>query len=265
MSKIQIAPEQRLTIVKHLAGGKPIDVVATIMKVDRGLIVDVGNLHGYPDLQKLSWAADVLADKLEEAEKATITERPDLEPELSKPAPPTPMRRAAASPAATSSAPVAGAPAVHARDDEIRVLLNTAKASDSKRIQNLANRIFDDVARLRDALTEQQHKAASKAAAKAAKDKTRAEIQRLEAQLREARAKLRGGTASPASTSRRMAPSSGSSGGVAGPSAKEIRTWAADAGVECSASGRIPADVRAAYDAAHATTNAGVTTLPQAS
>lgn len=45
-----------------------------------------------------------------------------------------------------------------------------------------------------------------------------------------------------------------------------IKPGARPAGVDCSASGRIPADVRAAYDAAHtSTSDAGVTTLPQAS
>lgn len=38
---------------------------------------------------------------------------------------------------------------------------------------------------------------------------------------------------------------------AAEPSASDVRAWARDHGYDVSARGRIPADVRAAYDAAH--------------
>ena len=52
---------------------------------------------------------------------------------------------------------------------------------------------------------------------------------------------------------RRAAKRSGSSGGAAagGPAAREVREWARQNGHEVPDRGRIPAEVREAYDAAH--------------
>ena len=50
-------------------------------------------------------------------------------------------------------------------------------------------------------------------------------------------------------TTKRSAASSGGSAG--GPAAKDVREWAREAGHEVPDRGRIPADVREAYDAAH--------------
>ncbi|VXC22194.1 histone-like nucleoid-structuring protein Lsr2 [Nocardioides sp. AX2bis] len=50
-------------------------------------------------------------------------------------------------------------------------------------------------------------------------------------------------------TTKRSASSTGSTAG--GPAAKDVREWAREAGHEVPDRGRIPADVREAYDAAH--------------
>jgi len=206
----------RLQVVKHLATGKTPDLVATITGLPRATIVDIGGVHGYPDKDKLAWAVDILAKKVDEesALPVRVPERP--------------------TPAPVASMPVKPA----AQTDEIRALLNTAKAHPSKRIQAAANRLLDDVAKLRRLIAEDEEKNSERRKAEAEKAAARAEVKKLEAQLVAAKAKLR----SPA------APKVPATGGV---SPKDIRRWAADNGVECTSVGIVPKAVREAYDAAH--------------
>lgn len=173
----EITAQQRLAVVKHLASGKPLDVVATIAHLDRSVVLDIGSSHGYPDTDKLGWAADVLAKKIDDEQKATIT--------------PAPERRTQ-TPVAATSTPAATGPPPLTKPDEIRVLLNTAKAHPSKRIQNAADRVFDSLDKVRALIREDEEKHAEKRKAAAAKAEARAEVERLEEQLREAKAKLRG-------------------------------------------------------------------------
>ena len=46
-------------------------------------------------------------------------------------------------------------------------------------------------------------------------------------------------------------PSGGGSSSSGGPNAKDVRAWAKENGYELSERGRVPAEVRQAYDAAH--------------
>lgn len=172
-----ITPEQRLTVVKHLASGKTPDMVATITGIDRATIVDIGSHHGYPDKDKLSWAVDILTKKLDQAAADAIPESATPQPRLVTQHGPTMPTLPAAKP------------------DEFRILINTAKGSDSKRIQNLANRILDDVAKLRSMLDAERDRVAARNAKAEAARKIREEIKALEANLAEAKAKLRGSKA----------------------------------------------------------------------
>lgn len=175
-----LTPEQKLTLVKHLAGGKTPDVVATIMHTSKDAVVDVARHHGYPDRDKLAWAADIMAKKIDDGE--ALSERPMATGE--------PMRPRGE---AVTSPPAATPPAQQplTRPDEIRILLNTAKGHPSKRIQNAANQIFDRLSALRGLIDEDEQRHAEKRAAAAAKAAARAEIERLERELAEAKAKLR--------------------------------------------------------------------------
>jgi hypothetical protein len=230
MTKTQdITSTQRITVLKHLASGKAIDVVAAITSLSREVVLDIGSHHGYPDKDKLSWAVDTLTAKLDEQATALPERRPE------------PTRPAAARPVpAVPSSPQAPA-AQLTKPDEIRVLLNTAKAHPSKRIQKTADKVFDDLDRLRGLIAEDEEKHAERRAAEAEKAAARAEVQRLEQQLRDAKAKLRGTTATTAT------PSTASNG----PAAADIRAWAAEHDVACPPVGRVPAAVREAYETAH--------------
>lgn len=223
-----ITQEQRLTVIKHLASGKAPDVVAAIASLDRSTIIDIGAHHGYPDTDKLKWAADVLQGKLD-ADRAPepAPARPDTTVHVV-------TRPAAAAPSERPAGPLT-------QPDEIRVLLNTAKAHPSKRIQKAADKVFDDIDRLRALIREDDEKHAARRKAEAQKAAARAEVERLEAQLAAAKAKLRGAT-----------PQATTAATAGGPTAAEIRLWAASAGIDCPTVGRVPAAVREQYEKAHA-------------
>lgn len=225
-------PQQQIAILKHLAGGKDIDTVAEILNLTHSQVIDFAGTHGYPNADKMLWAVDILAKKLVEAE----TTLPAGSPHASE------IRSASGGhrPIAIAPTPTTPDPAPVAKPDEIRILLNTAKAHPSKRIQAAADRVFDQLDRVRALIREDQEKHAAKRAEAAAKEKARAEVKRLEAELAAARAKLRGTTAA----------ATPSADGNDVP-AKVVREWAVNAGVECPATGKLPAAVRAAYDDAH--------------
>lgn len=185
MTTTTLTPAQRLTVVKHLANGRSLDTVATICKIPRETVLDIGSHHGYPSTAKLTWAVEILAKKIDE-QASTLPERaPDRAPQPQVARPPV---------AATQQ------PEALTRPDEIRILLNTAKAHPTKRIQNAANKVFDDLDKLRALIAEDQEKHAERRKAEQAKAAARAEVERLEAQLREAKAKLRGKVAAPKSS-----------------------------------------------------------------
>lgn len=177
MSTATITNEKRLTTLKHLASGKGLDVVATIVGLPKETVLDIGSRHGYPDTEKLAWAADIVEKKIHDG----ATDLP-----AGRPLPKT--TGAAAAPAA---APVPD-PSPLTKPDEIRILLNTAKGHPSKRIQAAADKVFDQLDRVRTLLREDEEKHAERRKADAAKAAARAEVERLEAQLAAAKAKLRG-------------------------------------------------------------------------
>lgn len=113
--------------------------------------------------------------------------------------------------------------------DTIAALLEDARQSSKKRTRSKAERVALMVDDLRTTLATEREQEARESEA-------RKEIERLERQLAAARAKLKGGQAAATAT--------------AGPAASEIRAWAAANGVACPAMGRVPADVREAFEAA---------------
>lgn len=220
---VTVTDEQRLTVVKHLASGKSPDVVATITRLDRADVVDVGSHHGYPDTAKLLWAAERMAAKADDGRRAEITEA--AAPRVLRPATTSPS-----SVTAPNARPV-GPP------DEIRSLINAAKQHPAKRVQAQANRVLDALGKLRDLVAEDEAKHAERRQAEAAKVAARAEITRLEKALADAKAKLRGNGKPTTITV---------SGDV---SAADLRAWAKGKGIDVPDVGRIPAAVREAYAA----------------
>lgn len=234
MTSTDLAPTKKVAILKHLAAGKSLDVVATIVHLKRDQVLDIASRHGYPDVDKIAWAVDVLEKKLADADALpdrTGEKRPDERPV--RLANTTPTRPApTTTPTASTAAP---------RPDGIQALIATAKSHDSKRIQNAADKVLDGLGRLRTLMHEDEEKHAARRAAAAEKAEARAEVERLQQQLAKARAKLRG-NAGPVGVGKASA---------AGPSAADVRAWAAENDVACPAVGRVPSAVREAYDDAH--------------
>lgn len=116
-------------------------------------------------------------------------------------------------------------------------LLGVGEKSEKARTRRLATKIREQVAELRGLVNTEaaEREAAEKAAAE--KERLRAEVEQLEAQLAEKKAQLSG--------KKKLAASRDRNG-----DAKQIREWAAAHSVDCPAFGRIPGDVREAYELA---------------
>lgn len=168
---------QRITVLKHLAGGKPIDVTATITGLTAETVLDLASHHGYPDRDKLAWAVDVLT------KKHADTVRCGIPAATARPGPPRP-------------APVAAVPTHPEKREQpssrLADLVDTALAHPSKRIRTAADRLLDQADKLRDLIREDDQKNAARRKIEAEKAAARAEVERLQEQLAAAKAKLRG-------------------------------------------------------------------------
>ena len=240
MTTTEIGPTQRLTVLKHLAAGKGLDVTAAMTRLSRDEVLDIGGDHGYPRADRLQHAVELLTAAIEKSDKDAAISTSPLSTGTTLPASSPPAR----------SEPAAPHPAEPlTRPDEIRVLLNTAKSSDAKRIQNLANRIFDDLDKLKALIADDQERHAAQRAAEHEKAAARAEVQHLQEQLAAAKAKLRPATTKGTKTRR---PSAAITDGTASAPASTIRAWAVEKGIDCPSRGVLPNAVRQAYALAHA-------------
>lgn len=176
--KETVTPQQRLTILKHLINGKSPDVVATIVGLSRERVFTLGRGHGFPDVDTMKRAAELVEKKIDDDATAAIPSRTER-----------PARSIITGPN-EQGGKLEVTPLT--KPDEIRVLLNTAKQHPAKRIQNQADKVFDALDRLRAMIREDDEKNAEKRKAEADKAAARAEVERLEQALAEARAKLRG-------------------------------------------------------------------------
>lgn len=110
-------------------------------------------------------------------------------------------------------------------NDTIAAVISKAQKSSRKRTRTKADKVSDLIAELRTTLaTEEQEDTTREAARK--------EVDRLERELRDAKARMKGGATDD------------------GPTPVEIRQWARAEGVDCPAKGRVPETVREAYLAA---------------
>lgn len=113
--------------------------------------------------------------------------------------------------------------------DPIAAMLDLAGKSKVAKTRKAADRARALIDTLRTTLTQEREDEQQAAAA-------RRDIERLERQLAEAKARLKGGRASVTVGS--------------GVSAAELRAWAKANGVECPAMGKVPGAVREAFEAA---------------
>lgn len=241
-----ITPAIKLTILKHLVNGRDKDFVAQAVGVSIDEVLDAASAHGYPDVDKMKWAVDILDKQTADA----IPERTDhsIRPGGAPKSMTAPTSRIDLSTARTPAAPTKtggaqGAPLSAA--DGLAQLIADGKASEKARTRRLAEKITSLVDELTDAVAkEATERAEREQAAREAAEKAK-RIAELEAEL----AQLKGKPASRPTSPMTSAPA----GQVP---ASQIRRWAAENGISCPAVGVIRKDVRDAYDAAHRSTAA---------
>lgn len=217
------ADADKLTILKLLAAGRDPDFVAAAVGMSREDVVLAATKHGYPDTQKLAWAADILQKQIDDAARAATPKTPV------RPVPARPLA-APAGPARTGPRPTT-VPDLGV--DSAAALISRGKKHDRASIRRLAERAEDLLSKLSTALDEDEEarrRAAERAAAAA---KLRSEIKRLEAELAEKKRLLASGAATETAAVRSAAQ-------AAGVAPKDVRAWALEHGIPCRPSGRIP-------------------------
>lgn len=63
----ELTEQQRLTVLKHLASGKSVEIVAMIIGLTHAEVFDFASNNGYPNLDKLTRAAADLEQRLHAA------------------------------------------------------------------------------------------------------------------------------------------------------------------------------------------------------
>ncbi len=160
---VNFTMEIKRRLIRLLADGDTAAEVAEELGCEPQHVVAIAKNHGYPDREKLAWAADIM--------EKNATDEPVAS--LRTTIPTTP-------------------PAGNAHNTgEIGALLNTAKAHPAKRIRTQADQIMDRLSKLRALIAEDAEKNAEKRQAEAARQAARAEVAALEQQLADAKAKLR--------------------------------------------------------------------------
>lgn len=233
----ELTPAVKVTVLKHLINDRNTEFIVAATGLTHDQVTEVKRDHGYPEVDKMKWAKDILEKKAGEIPASTVptprAERPAGAPLVRPGNPPT--RPAAAQPA----------PAVVVRTPDgdittaplVEQLIVRAKDSTKASTRKLGERVQTLVEQLRTTVEAEDRAKREAARAAAADAERKAEIARLEAQL----AQLRGAAPKkPATTS-----TSGTG------DSKAIRAWAAENGVDCPKAGRVPGAVREAYEAAH--------------
>lgn len=225
-----------LTVLKHLRNGRNVTVTAQLVDLPVDKVKEIATDAGWPSTAQISVAIEHLEAALTGVPtKAAVTpgvvegsKRRTANPTPTAPPKPTPREhRAAESAEDETPAPSTAFDTTYdAGTDSIEALLGAGDNAETTKIRRQAERTRDAITKLRDLLDEH-----------AETEKLRREIANLEKRLAAKKAALK---ADKAVT-------------TAGPAPADIRAWATETGLEVPATGRIPADVRAAYDAAHPT------------
>lgn len=184
--KIDLTPALKVTVLKHLLGGRTDTFIETATGLTHDQVLEVKRDHGHPDPDKMAWAVDILTQRLDEI--------PESAHPLPRPARPVPSAAATSvtttpRPPAPSTLTVATQPAA----DAVRALLDLGATSEKARTRNLAAKIDELLTDLQGRLDDEKaarEAAAAEAKAKAARD---AEIAKLEARLAELKSAKGGG------------------------------------------------------------------------
>lgn len=236
MSNFPVTDEEiralRIKVLRALAAAKyPREAIGTVAANNKLTADDVKVLvaqHGWPNPAAMAEAALELV--------GGTTPTPVPRPRVDMRPAPAPEPRPVISVASAAHPMPPGQPG-----DRTEVLLSRAERSEKARTRRLAARVREQLAELLGLLNSEDAERQATARAAAEKEKLRAEVEQLEAELARKRAALKGS---------KPRQSTGKTESTAKHTPKAIREWAAENNVECSAFGRVPAEVYEAYDAA---------------
>lgn len=232
---------QTITVLKHLAAGRQPDFAAQVTHLPQRVVEDIAEKYGWPD-------PDAVRKGIFDLTR-TEQDTPAAPPSTPAPRPAAPVAqpRPDLSVATTARSGAHHAPPAEQRPRDAAAstaeLLHMATESHKASTRNLGTKISGLLADLTQRLNDEETERLARIAAKREAQQKAKRIAELKAEL----AQLTGKTAKAKEASR------GTSSTAGEPTAKQIREWAADKGIECPAVGRVPANVREAYDQAHAT------------
>lgn len=209
-----VTDRTKAAIVRALADGDLVAAVATAHDLTASRVLELAKHHGYPDRDRLTWAAEILEAALEAA--ATVKQAPD--------------------------APRA----------DLAALLARGKKSTRAATRRLAEKLKTTAAALTTALDEERAdadaaaaRAEQEAVARAERDAKEAAVRAEIAEHEKRAAELRASLTGPKST--RRPPSTRAGARAAGVAPSAVRAWAAEHGIECTATGPVPRRVVELY------------------
>lgn len=204
---------QKVTVLKHLINGRDIDFITPAVHITPDQVNDVKRDHGYPDDDKMRWAADILTKK----DNAIPTQSAPSTGGHALDRPRPPVHAAQTPPAAAT--PAADQPITLSATK----ILDLGDKSPKQRTRNLSAKIRTLLNTLTAALHDERE------------DTEKAKrIAQLQAELDALKGTIKKNT--PA---------------AAGPDAKTIRAWAAAHDIPCTTVGVVPAAVRDQYEHAN--------------
>lgn len=220
-----LADTDKLTVLKLLADGRDTTFAAAAIAADVDTVTRLASHHGYPDQDKLAWAAGVL-------EKNIGDTRPAVRP-VPRPGPVDRRTPAPGNPVADTTA---------------NLIALGKKSGQSAKIRRAAARAETAVETLRDLLKADTEARRAAAAAAAEKERARAEAaaerERITAEIAALQQRIRALGGTPASA--KASPAS-----KAGVEPRAVREWAKANGIDVRPSGKIAGAIVDQYLAAH--------------
>jgi hypothetical protein len=257
VSRVALTPQGELTVLKLLAAGKDLEFVAAATTVQLGTVDALAREHGWPDRDKLSFAAVQLQASIDQAARNGLQRySTSTPPRPHTPAPVQQVSKQTLAPAAEVSKPSV---------EEFTRVVELAAKSHRAGTRNKAKKLQQLLIDVRELVKEEAEHRLEEIQRARVEEEARREIAELEAQLAAAREKLRLGKPStpgkagkrletPAQTAakRRVGARQNELLARFGVTVADVRRWARDNGYEISDRAPwIAGKVLDAYEEAH--------------
>jgi len=168
-----ITPQLKVTMLKHLVAGKDLDFVAQVTRVPRDDVLDIVSAHGYPDVDKMAWAVDILTKTVGKIPTGQLSAGTPLDASIPSTRPTSRPNPFAVTPAAT----IAHIPPT------IVEILSQAARSPFIRTQNIGTKISALLADLTARLNDEQAAVEAKASADREAARIASRIATLQAEI----------------------------------------------------------------------------------